>query len=260
MSEIELVVQSSPEQLADDVAARCVIALAVAQQSRGRAALALTAGSIMEKVWAAMARSPAADGVDWSRVDVFWADERFVPHDSPDRNDLPARRALFDHPPFSAAALYPMPASDGPYGDDLDASAEGYAHVLHRARRSDDPGDVPSFDVVLLGIGPDGHCASLFPEHPGLEDDSSTVLAIRNSPKPPPLRLSLSFDGLNSANEIWVVASGTGKAQAAALALDGAGRVQVPSAGARGRRRTLWLLDRDAASQLPRSIYVAPNA
>lgn len=260
MSDLELVVQSSAEQLAEDVAARCVIALARAQQSRGRAALALTAGSIMEKVWAAMARSPAADGVDWSRVDVFWADERFVAQDSPDRNDVPAIRALFGHAPFSAAALYPMPASDGPYGDDLDAAAEGYAQVLHGARRGDDPGNAPSFDVVLLGIGPDGHCASLFPEHPGLEDESSTVLAVRNSPKPPPLRLSLSFEGLNSANEIWVVASGTGKAQAAALALDGAGRVQIPSAGARGRHRTLWLLDRAAASELPHPIYVPPNA
>jgi 6-phosphogluconolactonase len=117
---------------------------------------------------------------------------------------------------------------------------------------------VPNFDIVLLGVGPDGHCCSLFPEHPGVYDDSASVIPVRNSPKPPPLRLSLSFDGLNAANEIWVVASGSGKADAAALALGGAGRVQVPVAGARGRFRTLWLLDREAAAKLPASITRLP--
>lgn len=257
----EVVVQPSAAALAADVTARLVGALSHAQQQRGRAALALTAGSIMERVWAAVAASPAAsDGVDWSRIDVFWGDERFVPRDSPDRNDAPADRILFSHGPFAAATRYPMPTSDGEYGDDLDAAAAGYASVLYGARRPDDQDDVPNFDVVLLGIGPDGHCCSLFPEHPSAYDESAAVIPVRNSPKPPPLRLSLSFDGLNTANEIWVVASGPEKAHAAAMALGGAGRVQVPSAGARGRHRTLWLLDRDAAAGLPHSIYRPPVA
>jgi len=115
---------------------------------------------------------------------------------------------------------------------------------------------VPHFDVVLLGVGPDGHCASLFPEHPGVYETDAAVIAVRNSPKPPPTRLSLSFRGLDAANEIWFVASGTGKAEAVALAHSGAGRIQVPSAGPRGRYRTLWLIDRDAASRLPASIYL----
>jgi 6-phosphogluconolactonase len=84
------------------------------------------------------------------------------------------------------------------------------------------------------------------------------VIPVRNSPKPPPLRLSLSFDGLNASNEIWAVVSGAGKAKAVAMALGGAGRVQVPSAGARGRHRTLWLIDRDAAAELPPSVYRMP--
>jgi 6-phosphogluconolactonase len=254
----ELVVQSSADRLAEDVAARLVVALVQAQQRRGRAALALTAGSIMELVWARLAASSAAETVDWSAVDVFWADERFVPAGSPDRNDAPADRILFASPPFSAARRFSMPASDGEYGEDLEAAAQGYSQRLLESMRPDDVGDSPNFDVVLLGVGPDGHCCSLFPEHPGVYDDSAPVIPVRNSPKPPPLRLSLSFDGLNAADEIWAVVSGSGKADAVAMALGGAGRVQVPSAGARGRHRTLWLVDSDAASKLPHSIYRPP--
>jgi 6-phosphogluconolactonase len=247
----ELIVQPTADQLAADVAVRAMSTLARAQQNRGRAALALTAGSIMEQVWSAMAASPARDSVDWSRVDVFWADERYVPADSDDRNDGPANRLLFSRAPFAEARRFPMPASDSGYRT-LDDAAAGYAEQLARARRPDDPDELPHFDVLLLGVGPDGHCASLFPEHPSAYDESGPVIAVRNSPKPPPLRISLSFAGLAAANEIWFVVSGAGKARAVALALSGAGRVQVPSAGPRGRFRTLWLVDRDAAAGLPR--------
>ena len=238
-------------QLAPHSRPELVSALAAAQRTHGRAALALTAGSIMEQVWSALAASGAAQELDWSAVDVFWGDERFVPADSPDRNDAPAERLLFGRAPFSAAARCPMPASDDEYGDDLDAAAAGYAQTLSAARRNDDTEAVPSFDVVLLGIGPDGHCCSLFPDHPSSSDLSAPVIGVRDSPKPPPLRLSLSFDGLNTAREIWVVASGSGKADAAARALaPDADRTHVPSAGAEGRVRTLWLLDRAAAADL----------
>jgi 6-phosphogluconolactonase len=251
-AEPELIVQPDADDLATDVAVRTMSTLAHAQQQRGRAALALTAGSIMEKAWSAIAASPARDSVDWSRVDVFWADERYVPADSADRNDAAANRLLFSKPPFNAARLFPMPTSDSGYPD-LDAAAAGYAEQLANARRADDPDDLPNFDLLLLGVGPDGHCASLFPEHPGVYDETGLVIAIRNSPKPPPLRISLSFLGLAVANEIWFVAAGIGKAEAVALAWSGAGRVQVPSAGPRGRFRTLWLVDREAAARLPRN-------
>jgi 6-phosphogluconolactonase len=254
----ELIVQPSADRLAADVAARTLATLAHAQQQRRRAAIVLTAGSIMEAVWTAMAASSARDSVDWSRVDVFMGDERFVPTASPDRNIDAASRILFDNPPFKSAQVFAMPASDGEYGPDLDAAAAGYARTLHAVRRPDDPDEVPNFDVVLLGIGPDGHCASLFPEHPGVYDESGPVIAVRNSPKPPPNRLSLSFSGLAAANEIWFVASGAAKAEAVALAWSGAGRVQLPSAGPRGRLRTLWLVDRDAASRLPKHRYDPP--
>ncbi len=245
----EVVVLPSPDALAADVARRLIGTLVEVQQRRARAALALTAGSIMEQVWAKLAKTPDRS-VDWAGVDVFWGDERFVPHDSSERNDVPAERDLFGAEPFSAARRFSMPASDGDYGADLDAAAAGYARTLYQARRPDDPDELPSFDVVLLGVGPDGHCCSLFPDHPGASDNSASVIPVRNSPKPPPLRLSLSFDGLTAANEIWVVAAGSGKADAAAQGLSGADRTHVPVAGAQGRARTLWLLDTDAAANL----------
>lgn len=256
----ELHVHATADQLAADVAARTAAALSQAQQARGRAALCLTAGGIMEQVWAALSTSPAARSLDWTRVDVFFGDERFVAADSPDRNDLAARRALFDDAPFADAAWYPMPASDGEFGDDLDAAAAGYAATLASARRGGSD-DVPDFDVLLLGIGPDGHCASLFPGHESARDDGpDPVIAVRNSPKPPPNRISLSFAGLAAAEEIWFVVAGAGKADAVARSWSDAPRSEVPSAGPRGRVRTLWLVDREAAGGLPQAGQDAPDA
>jgi 6-phosphogluconolactonase len=253
----ELVVQHTADQLAIDVAARTVATLSHVLMGRERAALCLTAGGIMERVWRALAESEAAEALDWSRVDVFFADERYVASDSADRNDAAARRVLFDHSPFKAVGWYPMPAADGEAAD-LDRAASTYARTLSGARRGDDPDEIPNFDVLLLGIGPDGHCASLFPEHPSAHDDSGPVIAVRNSPKPPPNRLSLSFEGLAAANEIWFVVAGAEKAEAVALAWSGAGRIQVPAAGPRGRLRTLWLIDHAAAGKLPKHRYEPP--
>lgn len=245
----ELEVFADQPQLALEVAARCITALAEAQAAKGRAVLALTAGSVMEAVWQALADSPDRDRVSWADVDVFWADERFVPADSSDRNDGPANRILFDNPPFFDARQFPAPASDGNQPD-LDLAAISYADELAAVRRESDTGAVPAFDVVLLGLGPDGHCASLFPNHPGTSDESHPVIAIRNSPKPPPERLSFSFDTLNTAEEIWFVASGTGKADAVAWAHSETDRTKIPSAGVKGVRRTIWFVDNDAAAKL----------
>jgi len=247
----ELIVAADASALAADVARRTLALLGQAQQAHGRAVLALTAGSIMEASWQAIAElsqseSPAAASVDWSRVDVVWADERFVPAGSDDRNDKPAGRLLFDHAPFSAARQLPMPASDGPHPD-LDEAAAWYAGQLAPLRRP----NAPAFDLVLLGLGPDGHCASLFPNHPGTLVRGATVIAVRNSPKPPPERLSFTFDLLDEAAEIWFVASGAGKADAVAVAQTGVSREQIPSAGPKGRVRTLWLVDEQAAARLP---------
>jgi 6-phosphogluconolactonase len=251
MSQPEVVVERSAEELAARTAERLVGALGAAlRNGAGEAHLVVTGGGILEKVLAAVADRAAS--VEWSRVHVWWGDERYVPSDSDERNDRPAMSLLFDQLPLDPAKLHRMPASDAGFGDDAESAADSYAAELAGAVPGGGDGAVPDFDVVLLGVGPDGHCASLFPGHPGTRVTDTSVIAVRNSPKPPPVRISLTFPALDAAKEIWFVASGEGKADAVARALIGTvDRVDVPSAGPRGRRRTLWLLDRGAAANLP---------
>jgi 6-phosphogluconolactonase len=139
-----------------------------------------------------------------------------------------------------------MPASDGQYGDDVDAAAAAYADELVSAGTSGDP---PTIDVLMLGVGPDGHCASLFPGR-AEQRDPRPVIAVRESPKPPPIRISLTMAQLNRAREVWFVASGEGKAEAVASAVHGADPLDVPAAGPHGLEQTLWLLDAAAAAHL----------
>jgi 6-phosphogluconolactonase len=249
----QVVVAESADQLADDVAGRLVATLVAAQAVRPLAYLAVTAGSIIEQVLKALRTLPVRDSIDWQRVSMWWADERFVAVDSADRNDLPAFAALFDHVDLNPANIHRMPASGAQFGDDADAAALAYAAELAAAvpESQDAHDDVPHFDVVLLGLGPDGHCASLFPEQPGVYETVPSVIAVHDSPKPPPTRTSFTFRTLDAANEIWLIAAGTGKANAVAMALSGAAKEEVPSAGPRGRYRTLWLIDKDAAAELP---------
>lgn len=255
--EPEVVVESSPQTLAENSAARALAKLTTAVRDRGIAHLVVTGGGILEAVLAELAAPPGRDAPDWDRVHVWWGDERWVAAESDDRNDKAAFAKLFDHLDIPAGNVHRMPASDGRYAD-AEAAADAYAAELAGYVAGDSTDDVPRFDLVLLGVGPDGHCASLFPEHPGVYVDDVPVIAVHNSPKPPPTRLSLTFPALDAADEIWFIASGDGKAKAVAMALSGAGRVQVPSAGPRGRQRTLWLVDRDAAAQLPPTVTRLP--
>lgn len=249
MSETGVVVHSDPDVLAHAAAARLVVRLVDAQAARGVASIVLTGGRIAAAVYASVAGSPAREAVDWSRVDVWWGDERFLPDGHPDRNETQARSALLDQLPLDPARVHPMPASDGPTGDDPEAAAAAYAADLAAAAR---PGSeqLPHFDVLLLGVGEEGHVASVFPEAPAAYEHRP-VAAVRGCPKPPPTRLSLTIPAINTAEDVWLLAAGTEKAAAVGMALSGAGPVQVPAAGVHGVERTLWLLDRAAAAQVP---------
>lgn len=257
--EPEVVVEASARHLAENTAGRVLSTLGAALRRQPVAHLVITGGGILEDVLSALARPVERNSIEWQRVHIWWGDERYVPADSSDRNDLPALAKLFDHLDLDPAKLHRMPASDAGFGGDIEAAADSYAAELAAAVPAElHDEDVPQFDMILLGVGPDGHCASLFPEHPGVYEQDASVIAVHNSPKPPPDRLSMTFPTLDAANEVWFVASGEGKAKAVAMALGGAGRVQVPSAGPRGRHRTLWLIDRAAAANLPPSVYRLP--
>jgi 6-phosphogluconolactonase len=248
-----VVVHRDAALLARAVAARLVTALVDAQAARGSASVVLTGGGIGVASLRELAAIPARDAIDWDALDVWWGDERFLPTGHPERNETQARAALLDAVDLDPARVHPLGASDGPAGDDLDAAAERYTAELAAAAHPEDRGPVPRFDVLLLGVGPDGHVASLFPETPALYDER-LVVPVRGAPKPPPNRLSLSLSAINAAREVWLVTAGEEKAGAVRNALSGAGERQVPAAGVQGRSRTLWLLDRAAASRVPAAL------
>jgi 6-phosphogluconolactonase len=243
----EVFVHADGGLLAKAAAARIITRVADAIAARGRAHLVLTGGGIGTKVLAELAAAPARDAVDWRQVDFWWGDERFVPAGDPERNETGARDALLSVIDADPARIHPMAGPDGPDGNDPEASAARYAAELKAA--AGDDGDVPAFDVLMLGIGPEGHIASLFPEQPAVRD-TRPVVAVHDSPKPPPTRVSLTFGAIEAAREVWVLASGEEKADAVAAALAGTPREQLPAAGARGRERTLFLLDQAAAAKI----------
>ncbi|APU14539.1 MULTISPECIES: 6-phosphogluconolactonase [Actinoalloteichus] len=250
MSRPELVVHQTGELLADAVAARLVTVLVDAQTERGRASLVLTGGRTGGAVLAALRTSLARDAVDWSAVDFYWGDERFLPAGNAERNETLAREALLDHLPIDPARVHPMAASDGPLGADPDAAAAAYAEVLAEAAGRWEGESVPAFDVCLLGVGEEGHTASIFPDSPAVHEQQRSVVAVRDCPKPPPTRISLTLPAIRASAQVWLITTGAGKAEAVAAAMRGADEVAVPAAGATGRQRTLWIVD-SAAAALP---------
>jgi 6-phosphogluconolactonase len=246
----EIIVHADAALLAKAVAARLVTRMVDAVVAAGRAHLVLTGGGIGTAVLAELAAAPARDAVDWQAVDFWWGDERFAPTGHPDRNETGARAALLDLIDIDPSRVHPMPGPDGPDGDDPEAAAARYARVLADAT---DDAPVPAFDVLMLGIGPEGHVASLFPGQPAVYDNRA-VVAVRDSPKPPPTRISLTFPSIQAAREVWILASGAEKSGAVALALSDADPEQLPAAGAKGRRRTLFLLDAAAAAKVPHDV------
>ncbi|WP_051265125.1 6-phosphogluconolactonase [Nakamurella lactea] len=234
----EIVVHPSADLLAEAVAARLITTLLDLQAAGRVPSVALTGGTIGIASLTALAASPARAAVDWSRVEIYWGDERFVPHDDPDRNSGQARKALLDQLPLDPARVHEMAASDGEFGDDPDAAAAAYAAVIPDA-----------FDLVILGMGPEGHVASVFPDSPAVRSTES-VVAVRDCPKPPPTRISLTLPTIRTATEVWFISAGAEKAPAVARAIGGAPESDLPAAGAVGRKATRWLLDPEAAAQI----------
>ena len=235
MSKTLVVVVPDADVLAATVASRLVAKIVDAQAERGTASVVLTGGRIAAKVLRTVKDLPAARAIDWSHVDLWWGDERFLPAGDPDRNETQARKALLDALPLDPARVHPMPAADG---IDAETAAARYATELG------DP--IVPFDVLMLGVGEDGHVASLFPEHPVLNETGPTA-AVHNSPKPPPTRITLTMPTIQSADEVWLIAAGPDKTDAVGAALKG--DKTKPAAHATGQSRTYWLLDEAAGAK-----------
>jgi 6-phosphogluconolactonase len=235
-------VHETADALATAIAGELLLRLADAQSSGHEPNIALTGGTIADAVHHELARLAPSAEVDWSHVVVWWGDERFVEPASDDRNERQAREAFLNHVDVDPAKLHPMPSTESAasvaegaaaYGDELRGLGSG------------------EFDVVMLGIGPDGHVASLFPGFPQLDVDDQIAVPVTGSPKPPPERISLTFGALNRSKAVWFLVSGEEKAPAVAQALaEGTDLHTIPAAGVSGTEETIWFLDRLAASRL----------
>ena len=215
--------------------------------ARGRALIVLTGGGNGNKLLRFLAEQ--SERIDWAQVHLFWGDERYVTEDDDERNDKQAREALLDHIDIPARNVHAMPAADGEFGDDIAAAALAYEQLLAANAEPGDP--VPNFDVHLLGVGPEGHINSLFPDTPAVREKTRQVVDVEDSPKPPPLRITLTLPAIQRSREVWLLAAGEEKADAVAAAVGGADPISIPAAGAIGREHTVWFLDRQAASKLP---------
>lgn len=242
-----VVVLPDAHLLAESTASRLLLALLDAQSVDRPVHVVLTGGTVGIETLAAARRSPLLAAVDFTGLHVWWGDERFLPTGDPDRNETQARAALLDHVPLPPDHVHAIP------GPDVAATPEdaAQAYAAELARFAEDGAGTPSFAVLLLGVGPDGHVASLFPGLPGLEEQERTVVAAYDCPKPPPERVSLTFPAIARAQEVWLVAAGAEKAGQIARALADAPVEEVPAAGAQGRERTVWLLDPAAAGLGP---------
>ena len=239
MTEIRIL--PNADEVAHAVAEELVTRLAAVQAEGRVPSVVLTGGTVANMIYRAAAALPSAH-VDWMQVDFWWGDERYVPADSTDRNDRAAELDLLDVVVVDPARVHAMPAADEVHLDVASAAAE-YGDLV----RTHGSG---LFDLVLLGVGPDGHVASLFPGFTQLDVDDDIAVAVTGSPKPPPERITLTFSALNRTREVWFLVTGDGKADAVARALAADGTVhETPARGITCENR-IWFLDEPAASGL----------
>lgn len=240
MSSIQVSVLPTSEAVSDAVAARMAGALLRELSENDFAHMCITGGRGGHGALAALSGSP---GIDWARVHVWWSDERFLPTGDEQRNDVMADDALLSRVDVPAANVHRMPTTDD--FSDVREAASAYADEMASFGR---PG--PFFCVSILGMGEDGHVASLFPEHAGLKE-TRAAFAVTDSPKPPPVRVSMSFEAINNAAEVVLIAAGDGKADAVGLFINDAGPLAVPAAGVHGSIGTYLVVDEAAAAHLP---------
>jgi 6-phosphogluconolactonase len=252
-NERRVLVHPDGEALIAAVAARFLTKVVDLLDEYDEINVVLTGGTAGGDVQRAIAASGMRGTIDWTRVHFWWGDERFVPKADPERNEVQAREALLDALQTPEANIHPFPASDEI--EDIDRAAAAYAEVLQQA--APEGSAVPRFDITFLGVGPDGHIASLFPDRNASQDPGRTVVAVRNAPKPPPNRLSLTLPALNTSHRIWMVLSGAEKASALGLALAGVSPDEVPVAGAQGRKRTVFFVDSAAAAKVPHNLIAS---
>jgi len=217
-------------RLAEDVTREAARAVS----ERGLFALAVPGGSVAREALPALV--PVS--FDWSRTHVFWVDERAVPRSDPASNLRAVSDAWLSRARAPEASVHPMPAD----AVDLVRAADDYDHEIRRVL-----GERPCLDYVILGVGPEGHVASLFPGHPALAETSRLATAVFDAPKPPPSRLTLTMPLLLAARRVVVMALDASKAPVIEEVLAADASTLPVSLVLRGGNRSLLLLDASAA-------------
>ncbi|MFI8565858.1 6-phosphogluconolactonase [Rhodococcus sp. NPDC078407] len=245
MSKTSVLRYLDAQSLVDAARSRFVDVVTAAQAERGTASVVLTGGGTGIALLEALRQDSGS--IDWSKVDIYFGDERFLPAGDPERNEVQASQALLDHVDVHPDRVFRMAASDGPHGSDPEVAAATYAQILHSHSEGE---PTPAFDIHLLGMGGEGHINSLFPHTDAVREEHRFVVAVEDSPKPPPVRITLTLPAIRRAQHVWLLVSGANKADAVAAAVGGADSDDVPSAGALGTESTVWFLDAGAASEL----------
>lgn len=227
--------------VAETTAARLLVAVADAVSTGGEAHIALTGGGVGTATLARAAASPLSAIIDWTSVHVWWSDDRFLPLGHRDRNEAQAQRALLKRLRLPEENIHRVPSPQ-----DVNSAAKAAEAYSRELARFGDP--APAFDVLLLGLGPDGHVASLFPGRPEVKVDAVTVVAVKDAPKPPPSRVTMTLPTINGAREVWIITEGEEKANAVATSRKR--KSAVPGGMVHGTERTLWLIDAAAAAKL----------
>ena len=228
-------------------AAQYIVRLATeAIANHGRFTIALSGGSTPKALYSLLGNEPYRSQIDWALVEIFWSDERCVPPDSSDSNYQLAQEVLLSKVPIAANQVHRMPA-DKP---DRDAASQEYTQEMQRVFGTD---GIPSFDLLQLGMGPEGHTASLFPHQASLHEQQRLVMPV-NVPKPPPPRLTFTPPLLNAARHVLFLVTGSEKADALQAVLEGSyqpeeypAQIVRPPHG-----EVTWMLDTAAAGKLQR--------
>ena len=204
--------------------------------NKSEANVAITGGTVGIATLAEIALNERAASFDFNRINFWWGDERFVASDSADRNSVQAHNALFSKIQIDPSKLHQFPSADN--GLTLDEAAAQFAAYVEDVR--------PHFDLVFLGMGPDGHINSLFPGKP-TPAPGVQIIAEHDSPKPPPQRLSFTYEVMNAADEIWFTVAGADKADAVNVAF-GDDPTSLPVGRVHGRIKTVWFVDQTAGA------------
>ncbi len=243
---MSIAIYSDTETLSQEAAEYIV---RIAQESitaRRRFTIALSGGSTPKKLYGLLAQEPYLSQIDWTLVDIFWSDERCVPPTDAESNYLMAQQVLLSKIPIPANQIHRMPADLA----DRDAASYAYTLEMQQTIGSD---SVPRFDLIQLGMGPEGHTASLFPHQPSLHEQQRLVMPV-TVPKPPPPRLTFTPRLLNAASHVLFLVTGAEKQDAVKAVLEGEyqpdeypAQIVQPTKG-----EVTWMLDTAAAEKLQR--------